>query len=74
MNRRHREDIKRLERELTEAKVGELLILMSAFRLSVETPKSKQLCPISIKVGNLEEPIRTQKKNTKTTLNAGKRE
>ena len=41
MNRRHREDIQRLERELTEAKVGELLILMSAFRLSVETPKSK---------------------------------
>lgn len=41
MNRRHRQDIKRLERELTEAKVGELLILMSAFRLSVVTPKSK---------------------------------
>ena len=41
MNRRHREDIKRLERELTEAKVGELLILMSTFRLSVVTPRSK---------------------------------
>ena len=41
MNRRHRGDIKRLERELTKAKVGELLILMRAFRLSVETPKSK---------------------------------